>query len=327
MPALSAVVVTFRQRELARECLDSVTAALARVEGETELIVVDNASRDGTVEMVQREFPSARLIVNETNLGFAPALVAATACARGRWLATINSDVTLGPDALRRMLTAGESGERIGSVCAQMRFVRSPDVINSAGLEVDRLGLAGLDVGTEPTEVFGSCAGAAIFRSSMLAEVGGFDPTFFAYLEDADLAWRARVAGWRALYQPQAIALHHHSSSLGHGSELKYFLVGRNRVRMLAKNASGRQLLAYGIPIVLYDAAYVIFTAIRDRTLSPLRGRLRGLSEWRRYRRSGAATRGRTALAPARGIRAALRRRHAWAQGGSEPRAMEDGAR
>src|SRR5207237_2900628 len=129
--------------------------------------------------------------------------------------------------------------------------------------------------------------GAARHRTRMLDEVGGMDETYFFALEDADLAWRARMHGWHCMYAPGAVAHHRHGATTAHGSDLKYFHVGLNRVRTLAKNADRGLLLRYGLGIVAYDAAYVAFVGITDRTLAPLRGRLRGLREWRAYRRAG----------------------------------------
>jgi GT2 family glycosyltransferase len=145
----------------------------------------------------------------------------------------------------------------------------------------------------------------------MLDALGGLDPSFFAYLEDADLAWRARMSGWRCLLAPKAVALHHHSTTLGHGSPAKHLLVGRNRVRMLAKNASRRQLRGLG-RILGYDVAYVAYVAATGRTLAPLTGRLRGLAEWRAYRAAGRPGRCDLALPPSPGLRAALRRNRAY---------------
>jgi GT2 family glycosyltransferase len=160
-------------------------------------------------------------------------------------------------------------------------------------------------------EVFGACGGAGLYRRAMLDEIGGFDTSFFFALDDADVAWRAQMRGWRCLYTPRAVVHHHHGATVSHGSCLKYFHVGLNRVRMLAKNADARQLRRYGLQMIGYDLAYVSFAAITDRTLAPLRGRLKGLREWRSYRRAGAGRRP-VDLAPTRGLRAALTRRAAW---------------
>ena len=155
--------------------------------------------------------------------------------------------------------------------------------------------------------MFGASATLALYRRAMLDSLGGLDASFFAYLEDADLAWRARMAGWRCVLAPRAVALHHHSATLGHGSDAKYLLVGRNRVRMLAKNASARQLRRRLVAIVAYDLLYVAHAAVSDRTLAPLAGRLDGLREWRAYRAAGRPARRETRLPPSPGVRAALR--------------------
>jgi GT2 family glycosyltransferase len=150
----------------------------------------------------------------------------------------------------------------------------------------------------------------------MVEDVGGFDTGFFIYMEDADIAWRSRMAGWRALYVPEAIAFHHHSATMRHGSSFKYFHVGRSRVRLLAKNADRRHLLRYGVPMLAYDLAYVAFVAVADRSLAPLRGRLAGLREWRSVRGEAAALRSPVSLERRQGFGAALQRRRAWFAGG-----------
>jgi GT2 family glycosyltransferase len=144
---------------------------------------------------------------------------------------------------------------------------------------------------------------------SMLKEIGGFDPRFFAFMEDADVSWRARMAGWRCLYEPRAIAYHHGSATAGEGSARKYELVGRSRVRLIAKNASRSQLLRWGWAMVLYDLAYVVFVLATDRTLAPARGRLSGLAEWRAWRKSGAPGRREVPMAGGLGWVMALRMR------------------
>lgn len=319
-PSVSAVIVTYRRPDLLAECLRSVDRALLVVGEETELVVVDNGSNDGTSEFVRRQFRGAVLVHLPTNVGFTRAVAEGIRRASGEWVLLVNDDVVVEPDAVRHLLATGRTSPNVGSVAAQMRFADRPDVINSAGIEVDRLGVAtdrlvGASVEsseTEPVEVFGVSGGAALYRRRMLDEIGGFDESFFAYLEDVDVAWRARMRGWRALYCPTAIAYHHHSATLVHGSPLKYFLVGRNRIRLLAKNAHPGHLWRYGLAIAAYEVAYVAFVVLSDRTLAPLRGRIQGVREWRRYRNEGAPERRPVRLAKSAGVRGALRRRRAW---------------
>jgi GT2 family glycosyltransferase len=160
--------------------------------------------------------------------------------------------------------------------------------------------------------VFGASGGFALYRRAMLDAVGGFDASFFAYLEDADLAWRAQMGGWRSVYTPEARALHRHSTVLGHGSQAKHALVGRNRVRMLAKNATGPQLRRHGTAMIAYDLAYVTYAALRGGTLAPLKGRIDGVRTWRRYRALGRGARRPVRFSAAGGLRAALRRDRAY---------------
>jgi GT2 family glycosyltransferase/glycosyltransferase involved in cell wall biosynthesis len=327
--AVSTVIVNHERRDLLRMCLESAGRALGNVDEGTELIVVDNGSKDGSSELVRRRFPEVKVIQLERNEGFAGGVARGIAEARGEWIAVFNNDTTVEPDAIAIMLEAGRSHPRVGSVAAQMRFADQREVLNSAGLELDRIGVAADRlVGThvselrrhEPYEVFGATGGAALLRRKMLDEVGGFDESFFAFFEDADLAWRAQAHQWRALYAPGAVVYHHHSATAQHGSPAKLYLVGRNRIRTLAKNATTGMLLANGLWILAYDAAYVAYASASGRTLAPLRGRLRGISEWRVYRRSGQAHRRPLPLRRPLGFRRALQRHRRYSdRHGTEP--------
>lgn len=324
---VSAVVVNLDQREKLLECLRSLETALEAVEGETEALVVDNGSADGSVEAIQEEHPGVAVLETGLNLGFSRAAMEGVRATTGEWVLMLNNDATLDRDAVVEMLRATEGRPDVGSVAAQLRFADGTGRINSAGFGVDRLGIAyerGLGrlpaAGeTDPVEVFGASGGASIFRRAMLDDVGGYDETFFVFLEDADLAWRARNRGWKALCAPRAIGHHHHSLTALHGSRFKYFHVGRNRVRVLAKNAPASHLRRYGAAIVAYDLAYVLFALVADRTVAPIQGRLRGLREWRRYRPDPPPPANGVELDPVRGLRAALARHRAWLGGPGGP--------
>jgi GT2 family glycosyltransferase len=317
--AVAAIVAHHRQRELLAACLDSLLRALEAVDRPCRAIVVDNASDDGSVELVRERYPEVELLALPRNAGFAGAVNRGLSNSDSEWVLLLNNDTTIEPDAVARLLAAGERRADVGSVAAQMRFLDRPGTINSAGIEIDRLGIVydrllgqpAEDGEHEPVEVFGASGGAALLRREMLGRIGGFDDSFFVYLEDADVAWRARMAGWRCLYVPGAVVHHHHSATAGHSSPFKHFHVGLNRVRLLAKNADTRHLLRYGAAIAAYELAYVAFACVADRTLAPVRGRRLGLRQWASYRRAGCERRP-IELAPVRGVRAALGRRAAW---------------
>ena len=261
---VSAIVLAHGKEELLRECLRSLDLALARVEGESELIVVLNQV---SLSMRDELAASGRhtLVEPGRNLGFAAGVPAGIARSRGEWIALFNDDCVAEPAAVSELLAAAASRPEVGSVAAKVLFTGERDTINSAGIEIDELGIAyerllgapAAEGGTEVSYVFGASGAACLYRRAMLDAVGGFDESFFAYLEDADLAWRAQMSGWRCVYAPRAIVRHHHSATLGHRSSEKNFLVGRNRVRMLAKNATRAQLLRRAPAMIAYDLAYV----------------------------------------------------------------------
>lgn len=321
---ISAIVVNYEREDLLAACLDSLEIALAHAPAAHEIIVVDNGSRDGSVAQVRSRGTRVHLIQLEHNAGFAGGMVAGLAAARGEWVLTLNNDATIDPHAATALLDAGLSDPSVGAVAAQMRFAHAPGILNSAGIGVDKLGVAyDLHVGepveqapSERVEVFGASAGGALYRRAMLDAIGGFEPSFFAFLEDVDVAWRARAAGWSALHEPAAIIWHHHSATAGHGSPFKHRLVGRNRVRLLARNADAALLRRWGWAMLLYDVAYVVLVAARERSLVPLQGRVQGLRYWRRDRPPGSARVAVTLDRP-RGLRAALSRHAAWARAGS----------
>ncbi|NLT06939.1 MAG: glycosyltransferase family 2 protein [Solirubrobacterales bacterium] len=318
MAGVRALIVNHDGERLLGACLEALLACLARHPGPARAVVVDNASSDRSVELVRRRFPAVEVVERAVNDGFGAGVNAGLAGGDEEWALLVNSDMTLAPTALERLLAAAAVDPRVGAAGAQIRFAADPDVINSAGVSVDVLGvaadrLAGLPLeagGGPPREVFGVSAGAALYRRAMLADIGGFDEAFFLYLEDVDVAWRARARGWRALYVPDAVAWHRHSATARHGSPAKHFHVGRNRVRLLARNATAAQLRRHGPRMVAHDLLHCAYVAATARTAAPLRGRVAGLREWRAERR--AADPAPVALDPAAGLRAALARNSAW---------------
>jgi GT2 family glycosyltransferase len=320
---VSAIVVTRQGGPLLAACLRSLHAALAPLDA--EVIVVDNSDDASAAAGLGGSPPTEpgahppRVLAQGRNLGFAGGVVAGLAAAEGDWILLVNDDAELEPGAAVALVGAASGAPAVGAACGQVRFHARRDTINTAGLVVDRLGIAYDRLAGAPAEeggpaeaVFGASACVVLYRRAMLDAIGGFDASFFAFGEDADVAWRASAAGWICLYVPASVAYHHGSATAGEASAGKYFLVGRNRVRLLAKNATTGQLARWGWAMALYDLAYVLFVAMADRTLSPLRGRLAGLREWPHYRRAGAATRGPAPLAAPTGPLGAWRQRRAY---------------
>jgi GT2 family glycosyltransferase len=265
-PAISVVVPNWNGRNWLPECLD----AIARQErAPDEVIVIDNGSADGSLEYLQARHPAVRVHALGANTGFAHAANCGLAVATGSFVALVNTDVVLAPDWLRRVAAALEGDPAAASIACKMLSLDRPDVVYDAGDILRRDGACeqrgrfGRDDGRwdVPGEVFGACAGAALYRRDAALEVGGFDERYFAYLEDVDLALRLHLAGWRCRYEP-AVALHAGQGSshqLPHGH---LFMVQRNSLLLMAKAFPLRWL-----PMVIYRQTGWAWHALRERRM------------------------------------------------------------
>ncbi|MBZ5593964.1 MAG: glycosyltransferase [Acidobacteriia bacterium] len=254
---VSVTMVTHNSGAFIGRCLDAVF----RQEYESlELIVVDNASQDESRRVLAQYRDRIRLIENDRNDGFAAAQNQAIAASHGEWILTLNPDVLLQSSFIACLVKAGGLDARVGSVCGKLLRLRRDFAvpitprIDSTGIYFTR-GMRHFDRGwNEPDDgrfghteyVFGASAAAALYRREMIADVsvddGFFDPDFFTYREDADVAWRAQLLGWRCIYAPQAVA-HHvrrmvNGSRLGVPAILKMHSV-KNRFLMRIKNITG----------------------------------------------------------------------------------------
>lgn len=285
---ISAVIVTFNGRALLETCLAALFAG-SRVPD--EVIVVDNASTDGTMPWVTTTYPEILLAPCPTNLGFAAANNLGIRLSCGTFIMTLNNDVRVAPDALERLGSAIEEAvASVGAVMSTMVFAENPTVIASCGLEMFTNGVVrdagvgeGIDRMRAPYPVFGPSAGAALYRRSALDDVGLFDPAFFMYLEDADLAWRLRLRVWETITVPCAIVHHAVSATAGYGSPRKAYYLARNRWWCLMKNMPEELLREFAVPIGRYDAAAVAY-AIATGDRASLAGRRDALTDVRTLR-------------------------------------------
>ena len=276
----SVVIVTWNGLRHLRCCLP----ALADQTGvEFETIVVDNGSTDGTAEWIAEAYPRTVLKRLASNHGFSEANNIGFGLAQAQLIATLNNDAVPDSDWLHKLVQAANEHPEAGSFGSRIVLDRDPNIIDSAGVVTDVLGIAwdrhnAETVGVDAAgEVFGACAGAALYRKALLDETGGFDPAFFAYLEDVDLAWRARWLGWTARYVPESRVVHAHSATGTEESPFKTYHLGRNKVWTIAKNHPTRALFLYGPLLVAYDLASLPITMARQRNLAAVRGRLAGL--------------------------------------------------
>jgi GT2 family glycosyltransferase len=222
-PTVCISIVTFNSSRYIRRCLNGV---LDQKGIRSSVVVVDNASADGTREILQEFGSRIQVIWNQSNVGFAQAQNQGIRSSQADWVLTLNPDLLMEEDFLRRLVDAGELDRRAGAVCGKLLsigpgFQRLQERrIDSTGLfftpamrHFDR-GWHSLDDGAydRAEYVFGACAAGALYRREMIDDIsiGGdfFDPDFFAYREDADVAWRAQLLGWRCIYTPAAVGWH-----------------------------------------------------------------------------------------------------------------------
>jgi GT2 family glycosyltransferase len=221
--SVCVTIVTYNSRRYIRRCLESV---IDQTGVPLEVVVVDNASEDGTRDVLTGFEDVASVVYNDCNTGFAAAQNQAIARSGSEWVLALNPDTLLQPGFIRRLVQAGGIDRTVGSVCGKLLSI-GPDFrlpakprIDSAGIYFTR-SMRHFDRGwSQPDDgrfevmeyVFGASAAAALYRREMIEDIsledGFFDPDFFAYREDADVAWRAQLLGWRCVYAPDAVAYH-----------------------------------------------------------------------------------------------------------------------
>ncbi|MDX6644511.1 MAG: hypothetical protein QOK40_238 [Miltoncostaeaceae bacterium] len=270
----------------ARDLLAPTLESLARQTVPARVVVVDNASRDGTAEMVADRFPGVMVLRNERNLGFGRAINRALPAVDGEFVVLVNNDVVCEAAFVEEICRPFDD-PAIGMVAGVLTRSREPGVIDSAGIELDRtLGAADrlegrpVDAALAAPDPVGPCGGAAAYRTSALRAVGGFDESFFAYWEDVDLAIRLRLAGWGCALAPRARAVHHHGATLGAASPRQRELHAFGRGYVLARYRVTRRPLRRLQVAVLDWPALLVHLLVR-REPAPLRARWRGGREGR----------------------------------------------
>jgi len=228
--ASTVVVVTWRGAAHIAGCLDAV-AAQTRAHS---LLVVDNASDDGTAEILGSHPSHPRVLRLPHNAGYAGALAAALSEVDTRYVAWLNDDAEPAPSWLGHLEDALDVDDSAAAASARLEL---PDEsTQSVGVGLTPIGY-GFDLTVAGPEVFGFCGGAALLRVDALRAVGGVPAEFFCYYEDTDSSWRLQLAGWRVLAVPEARVRHAHGASTRLGSAAFHRWNERNRLLMLIRCA------------------------------------------------------------------------------------------
>ncbi len=289
---VSIIIVSWNGRHLLESCLDSVFNQKFH---DFEVILVDNGSSDGTSEYIRSNFSDVRLVALSENRGFTGGNNKGLQHAKGSFVVLLNNDATLNEDWLDIMVSSMKSDAGLGS-CASKIIIEGTDVLDSVG-DIFTTAFTGSKVGEFQKEsnfmetliVAGPCAAAAMYRRSMIEQIGFFDDDFFLNHEDTDLNMRAWLAGWRCRYVPSAIAYHKVSTSIGKLSDTSVYYFSRNSLWVWGKNVPLLLMIRFLPQRLLYEInSFINFCLIHGKWFPFLRGKydaVRGISAILRKRR------------------------------------------
>ncbi len=277
----SVVIPNYNGMKYIEICLD---ALLKQVEPEY-IIVVDNGSTDGSPERVAREYPRVRLVTLKKNYGFCRAVNEGIWAAKTPYVILLNNDTRVCPGFVKALVGALDRDPGVFSAGAMMLQYHRPELIDDAGNLYCALGWAFARGKDKPAsrygkraEVFAVCAGAAIYRRRELLKLGGFDEKHFAYLEDIDVGYRARIKGYRNIYEPEARVYHVGSGTSGSRyNAFKVFYSSGNSLYLAYKNMPWPQVLL-NLPFLAvgFGLKYLFFVQ-KGLGKTYRRGLLRGL--------------------------------------------------
>lgn len=269
MKEITIVIPNFNGKEYLSECLVSLeTEAQDPQTPEFTVLVVDNGSTDGSVSVLTEQWPEVQKIFLPENTGFCHAVNVGIRAAETPYVILLNNDTKVKTGFINSLYQAICRNEKIFSVSARMLMWDKPELIDDAGDRYCVLGWAysrgkgkAADVFDQPAEIFSACGGAAIYRRSVFEEIGLFDEAHFAYLEDLDIGYRARIYGYENRYEPAAAVLHYGSASTGSRYNMrKTELSSANNVCVIGKNMPLFQwilnlpffLLGFGIKFLFF---------------------------------------------------------------------------
>jgi GT2 family glycosyltransferase len=278
------IVVNWNGKAFLEECLQGLRRQTYR---SFSVTLVDNGSTDGSPALVRDRFPEVHVIALKENRGFAEANNCALRDLKTPYVALLNNDAIADPRWLGYLVEALEQTKEAGFAASKMLYYDRPEVIDRCGDGYTRAGAGLLRGRGEPAGhysrrewIFGACAGAALYRASMLKDIGLFNGDFFLLYEDVDLSFRAQLKGYKCLYVPEALIYHRGSGSLVHDSPLSVYYGHRNLEWVYVQNMPARLIPRTIIPHIIYNIAALCYFVVRGRGIDYLRAKkdaLKGL--------------------------------------------------
>ena len=243
MTKITVVIPNYNGIKFLQDCLQSLQEQISCTP-EFKVMVVDNGSQDGSVELVRKKYPQVELEALSENTGFCHAVNIGIRKSRSPFVILLNNDTKVYPGFVAGLYRAIENNPKAFAVSAKMLMWDKPEFVDDAGDRYCALGWAysrgkGKPEGEydRPVQIFSACGGAAIYRREVFEKIGLFDEVHFAYLEDLDISWRAQIYGYKSFYEPSAKVIHYGSASTGSRyNEKKTVLAAANNVYVIGKN-------------------------------------------------------------------------------------------
>lgn len=265
--------------------LDCIASIYDQISYKRSIIVIDNHSKDNSIALIQAKFPEITLIANSENVGFAAAVNQGIKVSETKYVILLNNDAFARQGFVRELHNCIESDPKIFSVSAKMLRFSQPGLIDDAGDELTLLGWAYKNGDGNLSEahnkqrtIFSACAGAAIYRREAFEQIGYFDESFFAYLEDVDIGFRANLYGYRNVFCPTAKVEHIGSATTGSKyNDFKVKISARNNVWLLVKNLPFVLLIMNSVFITVGFLIKVLFFMVKGFGKSYLSGVIEGI--------------------------------------------------
>lgn len=246
MSSVTVVIPNYNGKEFLRECFDSLKIQNI----DLRVVVIDNGSTDGSAGYIKKNYPEFDLTVNNDNRGFAAAVNQGITSSDTDYVFLMNNDVVLEENCIINLIKCIEKDSNIFAVSSKMIQYTDKGKIDDAGDEYTLLGWTkkvgngkSADLYNEEREIFSACAGASLYRRNVFREIGLFDENFFAYMEDVDVSYRARIHGYKCVYCPDAHVYHIGSATSGSKyNSFKIRLAARNNIYVPYKNMPLPQL-------------------------------------------------------------------------------------
>ncbi len=264
MISLTVIIPNYNGKHYLKDCLES----LENQNSDFKVIIVDNGSDDGSLEFIKEYYPEFISIENQDNLGFSIAVNQGIKKASTDYVFILNNDVVLERECIHKLLNCIMNDHSIFAVASKMIQYHDRSKLDDAGDEYTLLGFTkkvgdgkSSELYNTRREIFSACAGAALYRKAVFNEIGYFDENFFAYMEDVDISYRARINGYKCIYCPDAIVYHRGSETSGSRyNEFKTKLAARNNVYIAYKNMPWPQFYVNILFLLLgYFVKYLFF--------------------------------------------------------------------